>query len=133
MKLGSAEIEVKPMTWGTQKKVFKVITKGLATLAESKQVLGKMVRGTIAGEDQVPAQALADLVDSFPELLSEVLVVGIGITSDQLDKATGPEVLALLEAFVEVNDLVAQFARAKKAFTLLAPAEPQGESEKAGS
>lgn len=127
MKLGSEEIEVKPMTWGTQKKVFKVITKGLAKLAESKQLLGKMVQGAIAGEDQVSANALAEVVDSFPEILSEVLSIGLGVDAKVLDEAQGPEVLAALEEFIKVNDLEAQLSRAKKAFTLLAPAKPQGE------
>lgn len=127
MKLGNEEIEVKPMSWGTQKKVFKVITKGLAALAESKQLLGRMVQGVIAGEEQVPAQALAEVVDSLPEVLGEVLVIGLGITSEQLDAASGPEVLEALEEFIKVNDLEAQLNRAKKAFTLLAPAKPQGE------
>lgn len=127
MKLGNVELEVQPMTWGTQKKVFKVITKGLAKLAESKQLLGKMVQGAIAGEDQISANALAEVVDSFPEILSEVLSIGLGVDAKVLDEAQGPEVLAALEKFIEVNDLEAQLIRAKKAFTLLAPAKPQGE------
>lgn len=135
LKLGGKEVEFKPMTWAVQKQVFKLLTNGFAKLDAAQAAAGALVKGLAGGKD-VSLAPMLELIGDMPELLTDVLSVGLSIPKEQLDGASGNEVMAALEIFIQENALDEQLSRAKKAFSLLRPqakaAGLQGQSE-AGS
>ncbi len=131
LTLGTTTLDLQPMTWGTQKKAFKILVKGLTQWDAAKLATKRWVNSLVhpATEPEGapdPAVLLADLIGEIPELLTELLSVASGASQETLDNSTGTQVAKLLEAVIEVNDLAGQWASAKKTGALLSPAKQQG-------
>lgn len=120
LTLGGTKLDVVPMTWGTQKQVFKLLVKGLGKMEAVKELASSMVRQMADGTG-VSFEPLMDLIGDAPDLLTQVLALGLGTTTEVLDQATGDQVTIALEAFIAENNLAAQWERSKKAFSLLRP------------
>lgn len=120
LTLGTEKIDIKPMTWGVQKQVFKLLTNGLAQL-DSAQATAQLFIKSVAGQKDASIKPLMDLLGDAPELVTQILATGLGVDAKVLNDATGLEVMTALEAFIAENALDEQLSRAKKAFSLLRP------------
>lgn len=132
MELGNKLVDFKPMTWGTQKKVFQLIVEGLNKQAQASDLIKRMVMSALNGEEQAPGDLLMETINSMPELFTQALALGLGVSAEDLDNATGPQVMTALEVFIKENDLENQWARAKKAMSLLVPADQQAKPSDTG-
>ena len=126
-ELGVEKIEFKPMTWGLQKKVFEDLVAGLAEAAKAKAILQQLTMSALKGEGELEFKVLLDVINSVPGLIDKILVRGLDVKPEQLDAATGMQVLSAIELFIKDNALEQQWVRSKKVWTLLAgEAPPQG-------
>ncbi len=136
LKLGLVEKEFVPMTHGTSKKVFGVVVDALAKKAEIRDVAIDFMRATLSGSDEASLNVLSSLVKQFPDVLDDILVLGLGVTKEDIEGATPGEVLTAVEVFVDENDLVNIWERAKKVYAQFVPAPKLGQPAgpaKAGS
>lgn len=126
LKLGKKTVEVAPMTWGTQKKVFKVITRALDGMDKARGLMKQAVHQAL-NDGQVEIGGIMGWLESVPDVLDEVLTLGLGLEAGDLEQATGMEVAQALEAWAKVNELQAQLAATKNAFSLLGLVAQQGQ------
>lgn len=120
LTLGTEKIDVKPMTWGVQKQVFKLLTNGLSEL-DSAQATARLFIKSVSGQQDASLKPLMDLLGDAPELVTKILATGLGVDEKVLNDASGLEVMTALEVFIQENALDEQLERAKKAFSLLRP------------
>ncbi len=121
LKLGGKLVDFEPMTWKLQKEVFKLVVKALGQQAEAQEHAAKALMALLRDDGKPKLQPMLELLQEIPETLTELLAKGTGITVADIDSGTGMEVLALLDSFLEVNEISSQMTAAKKAAALLAP------------
>ena len=118
LTLGKKKVKFEPMTWGKQKEVILLIGEGLAQIAEAKAKGSSLLMQMIRGEKAETAGVL-DILRSFPELVTKVLALGLGVTEQDLNAATGLQFMAALEVFSKENALAEQFERGKNVYSRL--------------
>lgn len=109
MKFAGADIEITELTWGEHKRLIKLIGEGFST---SQAELKAIVEG---------GSSATDMFESMPELVTKALALALRMKTDEIDKATGSEVIEAIERVIKINKLAENIDKAKKLKGLLAP------------
>ena len=132
VRLAGTDRDCAPMTWGLQKKVFAEVVRGLRKKAEAAGTIQALVFSALHTKD-LPFDALVKAILELPEIATEVLALGLGLPVEDLDAATGMEVLTAAETFLAENAVEAQWDLGKKVLSLVTPKADRGEPKKPGS
>lgn len=122
LTLAGRAIEIKEMTWLQYKNLMRLIGTDLVGKREQLKELVKSGKGA------------AEWLEEMPELVTRALATALGIEPDDINKATGSEILDLIPEVIRVNKLAENIEKAKNLRGLLGvptqqPAAEAGKAE----